>query len=303
MTRTVTIDSVDYTSTIRLDSFSFTECANRGEVGMGGLDVHDTASALTVPALKPVTFTDTAAIGSNTTFVGFTHQRTTQRGVQKVAGVREWAVELTDLNVLADDYVLNEDDDPVRPVETDYARMTWLLTTRFGTDGNITAGVLPNTHTVTLDKADYTTRKASEVAAECSEAAGKMWFIYDYGSGHKLYYDQATGTSLTSTAKISDVAADVDSSTVWAPFNAPNVVRSPDPIFSSVTLKYKNGSVTVTDAGTEAAYRPREGEHPRRLGQESITRNDQGAGVPRLSGERNPVDREPCHRRAQHARQ
>ncbi len=257
MSRTVLVDSVDLTNQIRLESFSFTEAANRGEVGTGGFDLLDESTSVSVPALKLVQ-ADESAASPTRFFTGFTHQRNTQRGIQRVAGAREWMVELTDINILADDYVLAESDDANRPEETDYERVTWLLGTRFNLIGNVDAGVVPNTNTVTMDAQDYTGQKPSDVLAQCSEAAGKMWFIYNYGSGRKLYYDLATGTSLTSSAKISDVAADVDSSTVWAPYNAPMVKRSPDRIYSTVHFKYKNGTVTVTDDTTETSFRVRE---------------------------------------------
>jgi hypothetical protein len=256
--RTVLINGTDYTESIRLDSFSFTECANRGEVGTGGIDVHDATSALEVPALKAVQFDEPQAGQSNKrVFTGFTHERTTERGIQRAAGVREWGVELVDLNVLADDYVLTASDSADRGSESDYVRVTWLLTSVFGSTGSITAGVVPNSNTVTMEAADYRGRKARDVLAECSEAAGKLWFIYDYGAGRKLYYDLATGTSLSSSAKISDVDTDVNSTTVWAPSTV-TVKRSPDRIFSKVHLTYNEGTVTVSNATTATNYRTRE---------------------------------------------
>jgi hypothetical protein len=256
MSRTVTIDGADYTAKIRLEQFTFTECANRGEVGTGGFDLVDEASAEEVPALKATIFTETAA-SPDRAFTGFTNDRTTQRGTARVAGAREWSVELTDLNVLASDYII-DDTDVTRPAETDYARITWLLTTRFGTDAGVDAGVVPNTHTITMDPSDYSGKRPSDVLAECSEAAGKMWFIYNYGSGHKLYYDIATGTSLTSSAKISDVAADVDETTVFGPIGPPSVRRSADGIFSSIQVRYKNGTARVRNATTESNFRVKE---------------------------------------------
>jgi hypothetical protein len=84
-----------------------------------------------------------------------------------------------------------------------------------------------------------------------------LWFIYDYGAGRKLYYDLATGTSLSSSAKISDVDTDVNSTTVWAPSTV-TVKRSPDRIFSKIHLTYNAGVVTASDAAVATAYRTRE---------------------------------------------
>jgi hypothetical protein len=256
--RTVLINGSDYTESIRLDSFSFTECANRGEVGTGGIDVHDATSALEVPALKAVQFDEPQAGQSNKrVFTGFTHERTTERGIQRAAGVREWGVELVDLNVLADDFVLTTADSADRGSETDYARIIWLLTTAGLTAAGVGNGAVVNANTVTMEAADYRGRKPRDVLAECSEAAGKLWFIYDYGAGRKLYYDLATGTSLSSSAKISDVDTDVNSTTVWAPSTV-TVKRSPDRIFSKIHLTYNAGVVTASDAAVATAYRTRE---------------------------------------------
>jgi hypothetical protein len=257
MTRTVTIDSTDYSSQVQQDAFSLTECANRGEVGTGGFDVYDASSALTIPALKDITFSESAA-SPTTIFSGFTHARTTAYIQDAALSARQWSVETTDLNALASDFVLTSADSPDRSSESDYTRITWLLSTVFGTSGSITVGNVPNTNTVTMDASDYDGRYAADVLAECSEAAGKLWFIYDYGSGRKLYYDLASGTALSSTAKISDVAADVDGTTVFAPVGNASIKRSPDRIYSKIYFKYNGGNVTVSNGTTATTYRTRE---------------------------------------------
>ena len=256
----VVIGGTDYTDDVQANAFSLTECANRGEVGTGGFDVKDLTSALSIPALKAVTFTEPRAIANTRTFTGFTHERTTAYIPDADLAARSWAVETTDLNILAQDYVLADADSADRGVETDYARIVWLLTTVFGTTGVIGSGVVPNSNTVTMEATDYrgVPGGAARVLGECSEAAGKLWFIYDYGSGRKLYYDVATGTSLSSTSYISDVPGDPDGSTVWPPVGNVTVKRSPDRIYSKIHLRYNGGTVTVSDGAVATAYRARE---------------------------------------------
>ena len=213
--RTVTIGSTDYTEYVQQSQFSLTECANRGEVGTGGFDVIDTTSALTIPAMKAVTFDDPAAGSSNKRiFTGFTQDRTGQYIRDAALAARMWNVECVDLNVLASDFVLTDAEGADRSAETDYARVVWLLTTAFGSTASVGSGVVPNSNTVTMEATDYRDRKAADVLAECSEAAGKLWFVYDYGAGRKLYYDTAGGTSLSSTAYISDLPADTQVTTL-----------------------------------------------------------------------------------------
>jgi hypothetical protein len=245
----VWIDGVDYTDLVQYASFALTEAANRGEVGTGGFDVVDTLNALDIPALKTVTYDESAVVGDTRVYTGFTHART-EDALKGSGTAKMWGVETTDLNILASDYILSTGAD--RGSETDYARVTWLLTTVFGSTGSISAGVVPNSNTVTMEAQDYRGRKPADVLAECSEATGKLWFVYDYGAGRKLYYDVATGTSLSSTAQISDVG-DGD----FAPFEV-RVTKNPDRIYSKVHLTYNGGVVTASDAAVATAYRARE---------------------------------------------
>lgn len=257
-TTSIAIAGFDYTGVAMIDAFSLTESANRGEVGTGGFDVFDAASALNVPALRNVLFTEPEVIGDERVYTGFTHNRSTAYVLDADLAARSWAIETTDLNVLASDYVLSATDSADRPSETDYARIVWLLTTRFGSEAGVGSGVVPNSNTETMEATDYRGRKPADVLAECSEATGKLWFVYDYGAGRKLYYDLATGTSLSSSTKISDVDADTNGTTVFAPVGNVSVKRSPDRIYSAIHLTYNGGTVTVYHGATATLYRTRE---------------------------------------------
>jgi hypothetical protein len=256
VSKTITIAGTDRTAVTRLDSLTLVEAAYRGEVGIGGLRIDDASANITISAMKSVTVTESAASPTRL-FTGYTHKRTTRRGPNKVAGQREWDVELLDVNILASDFVLSGSD-ANRGAETDYIRVSWLLTTVFNTIGGVTAGVVPNSNTADMDAVDYRGRTPRDVLDECSEMSGKNWFIYHHSSGPLLFYDMATGTNLSSTARISDVAADVDNSTVFAPQGEMEVEKDPDDVFSTVRLKYKRGTVTVTNATTATNFRRRE---------------------------------------------
>jgi len=256
--RSVTINGSDYIGDALYSGFSLTECANRGEVGTGGFDVIDGISALDIPAMKALQFNEPLAGASNQrVFTGFTHDRTETALPDSALTAKVWAVEAVDLNILASDYVLTDAEGADRPAETDYVRVAWLLTTALNSVGGVGVGVVPNANTVTMEATDYRGRKAADLLAECSEATQKLWFIYDYGAGRKLYYDLATGTSLSSSVFISDVAGEPDGATVFA-VQSVQVKRSPDRIYSKVHYTYNEGTVTVSDAGVAAAYRQRE---------------------------------------------
>jgi hypothetical protein len=256
VSKTITIGGTDRTSVVRLEGMTFVEAAYRGEVGIGGLQIDDASANITISAMKAVTVTESAASPTRL-FTGYTQKRKTRRGPNRVAGQREWDVELLDLNTLASDYVLSGSG-ANRGEETDYARVSWLLTTVFNSVGGVTAGVVPNSNTADMDAVDYRGRTPKDVLDECSEASGKNWFIYHHSSGPLLYYDLSSGSNLSSSSKISDVLADVDGSTVFAPFGDYDVEKDPDNVYSTVRLRYKRGTVTVTNASTESSFRRRE---------------------------------------------
>ena len=74
-TQAISVNGVTQTG-IMLGGFSLTECANRGEVGTGGFDVFDSASALTVSALKSVRVSEPLSLSDPLLFAGWTHERT-----------------------------------------------------------------------------------------------------------------------------------------------------------------------------------------------------------------------------------
>lgn len=251
----ILIDGVEEGDRIYLDSLALVEAANGGEVGIGGFNVSDTTLEA-VPAHKTVIVTDGRASPTQV-LSGFTADRNIERGREgTIATRRTFDVTVVDLNTVLDDEIFRHDG-ANRPAETDYERMTWLLTTDSMVALGITAGVLPNTNTVNLDATDYRGEGPRAVANDCAEAAQKNCFVYDFGAGSKLYYDKHTGTSLSSALSLSSVLADVDNSTVFA-LESPKLERDPAEVYSTIRLKYKNGVVWATNATTETNFRRRE---------------------------------------------
>lgn len=254
----IDIDGTDHAAKANHASLSLVEVADGGEVGSGGFD-RDDPSLADVPALKDVTITDARATPTRM-FTGRTGVRTRARGGGMVTGDdRVWDVTLLDVNALLDDVVLTGSTWN-RPAETDYARVSALVTALAGY--GVAVGVVPNTNTVNMDAQDYRDVASGprQVLSDCGEAAQKNYFLYDFGSGLKLYYDKHTGSSLATTTKLSTVEADADDSTVFWPFVAQ---REDDPtnIYSHVVYTYQGGKVTrdASDSAlsTESDYRYR----------------------------------------------
>lgn len=257
MSRTITVNGVDRTSLIRLDSTVWVEVAHRGDVGLGGYIMDDISASLDVPALKDIVVAESSASPVRL-HTGFIADRVIKRGqMTRVSSERQWSVMVTDINALLDDQLLSSESKAKRPAETDYDRIQWLLSTVPMNNNNVSAGQVPNTNKVQMDPLDHGASFASDVLDDCAQKSGKNYFLYNYGSGNKLFYDLATGSGLTSSLQVSTVTADVDGSTCFAPIGDPGMTKSPIDIYSNVRLVYAKGAVSVVNHTTESNFRPR----------------------------------------------
>ncbi len=261
MSRTITVAGTDRTSLIRLDSTVWVEAANRGEVGIGGYIMDDSAGTLDVPALKTCRVTESSASPTRM-FSGFTADRSISRGVYRTSTGRQWNVMVTDLNALLDDALLNRGaGNANRPAETDFARITWLLSTAALFDPGVAAGQMPNTNVVNMTATDHRASHPRDVLEECAQKSGKNFFLYNWGAGtgELLYYDLATATAAgtTSSLRISNVLADVDNVTTFAPVSEVVFRKAPIDIYSDVRMVWELGAQTLTNLTTETTFRRR----------------------------------------------
>lgn len=257
MSRTITVDGTDRTAITRhSDEFLLQTRASRGQVGAGSIVIDDT-STFTIPAMKVVTVTESAA--TNTTiFRGYTAERALRRGqLGKVGTIRQWVVKVEDVNAYLDDIILSTGN---RNAETDVARVLWLLST----SNALTAagvGYVPSSNTVQMDAVDYRGATARRVLEDCAQKSGKNFFLYyTTAGGLDLFYGLDTSTDLTSTLKISDDPSDVDSSTVFAPDfgGGDSYEKDPSRVYSAIRIRYKRGVKLVTRASTQSTFRQRE---------------------------------------------
>lgn len=253
MALTWTIGGTDKSGTVRLDPpWALTECAMRGQVGAQTITMDDTAGTYTPPGQKAVTVVESTASPTRM-FSGYVAERRAAKGTL-APGQRQWTVTLEDLNVLLDDRIITGSDGN-REAETDAARILWLISDAAMT--GVSTGHIPNTNTVQMDAIDYRGKRPRDVLEDCAQKSGKNFFVYYHSSGPLLFYDLDTGTNLSSSAKISDVASDVDGTTVFGAVD-PALVLDPSRVYSKVRLRYKGGSATVSNATTASTYRTRE---------------------------------------------
>ena len=236
--RTITIDSSDRTAIARLGEWTLGTTAYRGEVGTGSLIIDDPSTAIDIEPLKAVTVVESASTPSRI-HTGYTAERGIQRGPLKAGTQRQWMVTLEDLNVLLDDILIGPTG--TRPEETDRARIIWLISEPALTYYGITKGQVPNTATKKMSKTNYQGGKARDVLEDCSQRTGKNFYVYDEGSGFKLYYDKQANAS-TSPISISDVSTDVNGTTVFAP-SALDILKDPERKYDRIRLQYKGGVI------------------------------------------------------------
>lgn len=253
MALTWTISGTDKSSVIRQDPpWMLTECAFRGQVGASSFTLDDTAGSYTPPGQKAITVAESSASPTRM-FTGYIAERKVSKGTM-APGQRQWAVTVEDLNVLIDDRVITGTDGN-RGAETDAARILWLISD--ASMGSVSTGHIPNTNTVQMDAVDYRGKRPRDVLEDCAQKSGKNFFVYYHSTGPLLFYDLDTGTNLSSSLRISDVASDVDDTVTFAA-REPSLALDPSRVYSKVRLRYKRGSSSVTNATTAANYRTRE---------------------------------------------
>ncbi len=255
MSLTITIDSVDVTDKVRLDSIALDMQAIQGQVGAGNIVIDDTTgTADLAPATKKWLATESTATPT-TIAGGYIAERSPDKGPLVAGTQRQWSPVLEDHNTVLTDRVLRSAT-AKRPAETDYQRVNWLI----GMSGLAMldgAGQIPNTNTVDMDKTNYRGKTPLDVLDDAAEAAGKNFYVYwKQGTGWVLYYDK-TGSStaaFTSSLRISDDPTDIDDAVTFGP-SAVDYTLDPQRIYSGMYVRWASGWVWKVKAATQTAYR------------------------------------------------
>jgi hypothetical protein len=159
-------------ASVQAPVWSLTEGAEKGTMSTSGFMVEDPTAAQTIVGLKECHFEDSACVDP-TIFAGFFDVRAVSRAVALLTGgARAWDAQVTDLNVLLGDHII---DSGKRPAETDIQRIDWLLASGYLPIGD--AGFIDRTGPTNLPAADYTGRFPSDVLAECSNLSGRNYFV------------------------------------------------------------------------------------------------------------------------------
>lgn len=235
---------------------NLTAAAENAEPEFGTIEIDDPGGTLTPVPLNSAYIVETAASPTRL-WTGYIGNLTIVRQYSSITGAgRVWSATCVDQNWnLVRRVVLSKDG--YRPAETDLARVTWLMANPV-TAGLVYSGVYTNTSTnaINVDEADYRWMSASQILADFTPTAGKRAFaFYNSSTGNvELFYDQVTAATYSSTAKISNVNADLGAG-VYEPMNDATFDREGSEIFSKVVLVYKGtGVVTAENLTTKSTY-------------------------------------------------
>lgn len=161
-------------------------------------------------------------------FTGYFADRTVKRDVSMLTGAaRIWDATVYDLNA-ALQFEIIRGSTARRPAETDTARLAWLLGSGFlgpiSTSGSAVFGAGES-----LDKQDYRGMTAADVLGDCAQASGCNHFVaWDDALGAPvIHYYLPSRAFNSSTLRISNVLADVDMATVYAPDRDASLARDP----------------------------------------------------------------------------
>ena len=187
-------------------------------------------------------------------YVGYTAERVISRGedssAEQVGDGRSWNIKLVDQNVLLSNRI-NVGNDCDRPAETDLERIAWLLqTSELNPIDQTDSTYIDSTGGVAMDAVDYTGQTVLDVLDDCAQQSGREYFLFwldrEDGVGTApfrlvLWYKFAASTDFASAVKISNVDADVNDSTVYAPSQDTTLSRNPDLVYSGVFQQYDPG--------------------------------------------------------------
>jgi hypothetical protein len=225
--------------------FSFMEAADGGVFSMSRVRIDDPTAALTIVGHHEFRVIETACAWQ-TLFKGYFADRNVARADSLRLGVaRIWDSTVYDLNA-ALQFEVFQGTSANRPAETDTVRLAWALTSGYtgplSTDGSAVFGA-----GVSLDKQDYRGMTLADLMSDCAQASGNnYWVAYDETINlPRLHYYDPTRAYNTSAMAISNVLADVDESTIFAPSEDWKLGRDPSRVYSGVYYRYGDGTQAV----------------------------------------------------------
>jgi hypothetical protein len=249
-------DSVEQGNTvIRLTEGiqSLPAVAHGGEVSFAGVTIEDPNGTLDFKAWQPVYFQETACTGRTRIWTGYVAARAISRGKYRNGAGRIWDMTLVDQNAVFSLLAITGNDWN-RPAETDIVRLAaltgsiYLPSSLIGENGKADFTNDP----VGFGESDYRHQFPLDVFTSVAGTSGKDFYAYyDHTAGEtSLFYDLNATTLGLSTLRISNVAADYDGTTTFAPLKDAVLTRSGEDVYSNIDYQYRGGFVVDQDDQT-----------------------------------------------------
>lgn len=253
MTKTLTINEVDFTSKWRADESGWTSRAHMGESAQSTFVIDDddgTIDHANFASRKIVEVWEDASGTAVCLYRGRMMNHTLHRGDVEMGVAMQWTLNTEDYNIDLRGIRVTSS---TRSSESDYTRVLayaagYLAGTastnahaRDSTDLGTTYVV--NDDTVTLPAETYTYTYPFEILQRISEVAGKTYFVFvdDEGDG-QLYYASITDTTFASDISITD-AGTADGEDSYAPiYVGPPGDHEGQHVISGGGLEYLNGA-------------------------------------------------------------
>jgi hypothetical protein len=248
MTLTYTYDGAALTHDIAPTSVSLPSSAEKGEPSMGSLIVEDPGATLALRGHRPFVIEESAC-SQPRLWTGWTTERGSGRSLDDGqfvgASARIHDVTIVDLNALFNFRILSGTD-ANRPAETWNARIAWLVASDY------LAGLIEDTgyivsNTQPMDAADYRNGYASAVLDDLVDRLPgselnyfAFWDVTAAAVG--LWFGPIDEAVSDSTLRISNVPADVDSTTTFAPDPDARLAVIPEETYSEVVIEYSHGT-------------------------------------------------------------
>lgn len=255
------------TAVVRLGKVAgFIGQANLGLVGSCGVPFDDPAGNLTVTGWQTFVVNELdGPIGQQRLFTGYIADRKYSRGTSgtndslRTGAERLIGTTLADINSILNWRLFPPTDAAAkRPIETDIARLEWLLSTSYLTPTVTNYGFVNTSGAISMDAASYQGQSAFSLLQDCAQISGKNFFLYydETNGGVGIFYDFDYSTAFTSTLKLSNVLADIDNSTTFAIDPDATMEVDPTNVYAGVQVPFSgaNSPQYVTDAGTAATF-------------------------------------------------
>jgi hypothetical protein len=264
------IHAGDTLTTVRRSSVRLQEVAEMGRVGQGTVVIENSAGTLEIIGHKPFRVNEDDCADPKI-LRGFMGDRGYKRDMMRTGGERVIEPNVYDLNAKFGFKVIRGREWRKRPKnDTIATRLADLLASGFL--GLIDAGHVTYPD-IALERTDLRGQRPGDLLTDMATRAGFNFFAYwdDGEDAAALWFqDSNTSTEWSSTLRISNVIADIDTATVanfgtgttFAASQDTELRRSPAQVVSGVWMPFKKGNVYRTRAATEAEFEPRDGTAP-----------------------------------------